>query len=530
MTRLSPPASRASSFASLVAGLLAFVVYSYTLAPSVTWKHNGADSGDLVAAAFTLGIPHPPGYPLFTLISSLFARLPWFEPAAGVAILSATFAALAIYVLARAGSALIAPLPVNGLARLFPALAALGFAFAPALWSQATLAQVYTLDLFFVAVILWAMASDNRHRVAIAAAAFGFGMTHHLSILLFAPGAWLTLKPTRRDVRSLLLLVTPLALYLYLPLRAAYHPMVNWGNPSNLDGFLWVVTAAPYRSDLSGASFMDIAGRIALTARSVSDQFTPIGLVLAMWGLVRLAIVRPRLTLALELSGALVVGYTVIFATRDLSIYLLPAFAIVLLWLIGGATDLAALFVPLSIAGKGFEEGARPRQSGGNRLGSLTRAVARLILFAALAALPLYNAWANFAAMDLATDREAYDFARGIVEKVPRDAVIFAEGDEALFALTYFRHAIAYEHSGAVVVSQGLLQYGWYYDNLRSMMNEVSFAPLEVKSDFHQRAVEIVNVTFAEGRMVCFTKSSPLLPEFDYEARGDLQCVVAQRE
>ncbi len=469
----------------------------------MTWKHNGADSGDLAAAAFTLGIPHPPGYPLFILVGSVFARLPSFEPAAGVAILAATAAALAVFVLALAGSALTALLPANRFTWLVPPLAALGFAFGPALWSQATIAQVYTLNLFFAAIILWAMVSDHRYRIAIAAAAFGFGMAHHLSILLLAPGAWLVLKPTRRDIRSLPLLLAPLALYAYLPVRAAFYPAVNWGNANSLDGLLWVVSAAPYRLDPSSISVTDIAARIALTSGLLAEQVTPMGLALILWGLVRLAFARPRLASALELSGALAIGYDVVFVARDSFMYLLPAFAVALLWLSYGAADLVS---------------------------RLRWRALRIGATLVLAALPLYNAWANFATMDLSTDREAYDYARGILDKLPRDAVVFAEGDKPLFALVYYRQAIAFEHSGAVIVSQGLLQYPWYYDDLKNWMSEVNFAPTEARTDFHQRAVEIVSVTFAEGRTICFTQSSPLLPEFDYESRGDLNCVVSQRE
>jgi hypothetical protein len=172
------------------------------------------------------------------------------------------------------------------------------------------------------------------------------------------------------------------------------------------------------------------------------------------------------------------------------------------LWAMYGAADVAGL-----IAGR---EGA-------------------IALVAALAALPAYNLWMNYARMDISSDREAFNFARAIVDRVPRDAVIFADGDEAVFALEYYRHTIAYSNSRAVIVSQGLLEYEWYYDELRDIMSEVTFAPAFQKKDARTRAVEIVNVTFAEGRVVCFDNSSPLLPEFEYETRGNLSCVIAQK-
>lgn len=98
---------------ALAAALGAFVVYWLTLAHTITWQHNGADSGDLVTAAFVNGIPHPPGYPLYTLLAFFFARNPIFEPAHGVAIFSALMASASVFVLARAGYALLQTFEVS---------------------------------------------------------------------------------------------------------------------------------------------------------------------------------------------------------------------------------------------------------------------------------------------------------------------------------------------------------------------------------------------------------------------------------
>ena len=59
----------------LLAGI-AFVVYLFTMAPRLTWEHAGRDGGDLITAAWYMGVPHPTGYPTYTLLAALFARLP----------------------------------------------------------------------------------------------------------------------------------------------------------------------------------------------------------------------------------------------------------------------------------------------------------------------------------------------------------------------------------------------------------------------------------------------------------------------
>src|SRR4051794_30616936 len=111
--------TRVGRIVALGAAVVAFAVYWLTLARTVTWLHNGADSGDLVAAAFVAGIPHPPGYPLYTLIASLFARIPSMEPAQGVAIFSALMASAAVFVLARAGAGLLKTVTISEYAKMW---------------------------------------------------------------------------------------------------------------------------------------------------------------------------------------------------------------------------------------------------------------------------------------------------------------------------------------------------------------------------------------------------------------------------
>ncbi|MCB0097459.1 MAG: DUF2723 domain-containing protein, partial [Caldilineaceae bacterium] len=65
---------------------LAFALYVATMAPGLTWANQGADGGELIAAARTNGVPHPPGYPLYILLLQLWLKVtgvlfPGSEPA-----------------------------------------------------------------------------------------------------------------------------------------------------------------------------------------------------------------------------------------------------------------------------------------------------------------------------------------------------------------------------------------------------------------------------------------------------------------
>lgn len=501
----------------MLASCIAFAVYALTMTRTVTWLHNGADSGDLVAAAFTFGVPHPPGYPLYTMLAALFARLPFGEPAFGVALFSALSAAGAVYVLARAGENLTPRPPslqgkgekppspdrrgVGG--EVIPPLAALGFAFAPLLWAQAIIPEVYALNLFFVAVILWAGVSTHPRRIQIAALAFGLGAAHHLSILLLAPGAWLLLQPKRTDARAVWWFIAPLLAYAYLPLVSLGNPPVKWGDPIAPERFFWLVSAELYRPYVFGLSAADMFARVAFSARALLEQFTVVGIAFVLWGAIQLAMTRTRIFVGLMVMFAPMVLYAIVYASRDSFLYLLPAFAIALLWAVYGAASVLQMF------------------------GKNVWLQYAIVLVVAL--LPLYNLLTHYAAMDVSRDRTAYEYARANLEPLPDDAVVFADGDAALFALWYYRHAFTTHSPRAVIVSQGLLQYAWYYDSLRRLMSEVQFKTANDVADAQSRAQELIRVTFAEGRAVCFTDSSPLHPGFEYEKRGVVQCVAGER-
>ena len=86
--------SRPALWAAAV-GLIGLCLYLATLAPGLTWAHDSSDGGELAAAAYTLGIAHPPGYPTYVLLAHLFTRLPVGEVATRTNLFSAVSAAAA---------------------------------------------------------------------------------------------------------------------------------------------------------------------------------------------------------------------------------------------------------------------------------------------------------------------------------------------------------------------------------------------------------------------------------------------------
>ena len=168
--------------AAIAAAVVLFVVYSLTLAPDVTFW----DAGEFIAAAHSLGIPHPPGTPLFVLLASVWANIVPLPFAVATNLLSAVATALAAGVTAR-----IVHRGTSSAAMAFASAIAAG-AMSTA-WLNATETEVYAVALALGIVTLWAGERAGRDHdprwVLLTAYLIALAVPLHLSALVTAPVA-----------------------------------------------------------------------------------------------------------------------------------------------------------------------------------------------------------------------------------------------------------------------------------------------------------------------------------------------------
>ncbi|MBI5118322.1 DUF2723 domain-containing protein [Candidatus Poribacteria bacterium] len=154
--------------------LTTFAVYVYTLCPTVYWD----DAGELISACYTLGIPHPPGHPLYAILGWLFTRIPVGSPAYRVNLMSAFFGALTCALLFQIVRELVdgdlserfdgIQNPKSkaqnrngvssegfgcGIATFAGIIAALSAGFSLILWDQSVVAETTTLHTFFMMLV-----------------------------------------------------------------------------------------------------------------------------------------------------------------------------------------------------------------------------------------------------------------------------------------------------------------------------------------------------------------------------------------
>jgi hypothetical protein len=455
--------SRLSRWPVAAAGICALALYALCLAPGLTWSHDGSDGGDLLAAALTQGIPHPTGYPTYQLLlRAAIALLPG-APARAGNWLSAVCAAGAAALLADIALRMLPTRPWRGPIAL---AAALTWAAAPTLWSQAVITEVYTLHALLVASLLWLLwrwrETASAHPAGwpwLAGAGFvlGIGTGNHLSLLLTLPGiaAWLwanrdLLKPLRAAGWTGIIAATllGLSLYLYLPVAAMGAPPVNWGDPRTPSGFWWLVSGRIYRDLMFGTGARDLLGRTAAWAGEASRQLGggPWGALIALAGLVwidRHDHAWWRLTLLIGVAYSL---YAIGYGTRDSYVYLIPVWFVAGLWLAAGLSWGAEA---VTAAGRS------PRVL---RLLSIPL----LLVLIGLPTLSLTRYWNR---MDLSRDREAEDWVAGALADADQGGVILTAGDRTTFALWYALYGLKLRPD-LTPVNIHLYAYPWYQSAL----------------------------------------------------------------
>lgn len=170
-----------------------FVVYALTLAPDVTFW----DAGEFIAAAHSLGIPHPPGTPLFILLLNVWAKLLPLPYAIATNLLSAAATALAAGVTAR----FVQRATSNGYMAFAAAIAAGGMSSA---WLNATETEVYAASLALGMLMIWAGDRAGREQgerwTYFTIYLIALAVPLHLSALVAAPVAIFLATYTAREI------------------------------------------------------------------------------------------------------------------------------------------------------------------------------------------------------------------------------------------------------------------------------------------------------------------------------------------
>lgn len=454
----------------LCAGL--FVLYALTSPRTVA----GEDDGLFVLSSYFLGVEHSPGYPLFTLIGKLFTYLPFGSVAYRVHLASALFGALSAGACWLCARVLVEP-------RVAAYVAAFGLGLAQVFWSQAIIAEVYTLNTFFFLVLTYLGLQAGRNRLPWMAFVFGLSLSNHWPLMLLASPAFLILvwpelrTQLKRMPLFLALAVLGLAPYAWLVLVSWGGSPISYYGPLESWRELWhFVSRAGYAEidQRPSAGWFDRVRFFGFLGEQLAVQFAFIGTALAAVGCVvqwRLLGTRVSAFLLAAFLGptvglVLLLGFDYdAFQKHMFHVYPLPAYAVAALWMALGFAWIAERYA------------LRP---------TLLHGAAALLVVVFLAAGSRTNLLADY-------DWSAR-YAQAVLRTLPKDAVVFVQGDADLAPIAYFHMVENWRPDITLYQAKGLV------------LGNRLFHPLRVDQETARRALD--ELIERETRPVVFTLES----------------------
>lgn len=410
-------------------------IYIHNLSRSV----YGGDTGDFISASVVMGVPHPPGYPLFTLIGFLLTRINIFTPAFMVGLIASFSSALAIVMFYLISL----KLTKNALASFISSLV---LAFNFIFWFYAEIAEVFSLNVLFVLILIFLaiLFSEKKKKMYFFVLSFfvGLSLTNHQTIILIFPAILMIcfsefiklIKIPKNLLLSLLFFALGFCVYLYVPIASFHNPPVNWIKVDDLDSFLRLILRRDYGTFNAGPfPPADLFERIAVLKiffGNLIAQLTIPSALLILAGLIYSFKKNKKIFVAILLgfllSGPLFIGYA--------SFPLLSAFFIgvnerfMLMSLV-----VILLFLPFGLMATGEITNKIFRKKTYEKL-----FIGIFIL------IPISLFYYNFPKTDLSNITAGDDFAYDYMSFLPNNSLLLIGGDTPLLNTWYIHYALNY--------------------------------------------------------------------------------------
>jgi hypothetical protein len=461
--------------AALLIAVAAFVMYRLTLCPTLDF----IDSGELATVACTLGIAHPTGYPLFSIIGWLFVHIPLgMRPITQLNLMAAVLCSVGLFIFFRfcvrllndyfpaekstAGNTAITTKYFQ-LVLLPAAAGTLILAFSETYWSQALSIEVYSLHCIFLSLLLLTFIraisaedtggnSGGGHgrpggKWILFAFVLGLAFTNHMTTILLAPafitwyfGVYGFGKDSFRRIGMMILpFVAGFAIQFYLPIRASMHPVVNWGNPVDFDRWLTHFSGKVYRVWIF-SSTESASKQFRYFCSTIGGEFGWIPLLAAVAGIFHLMRTRRRLMLvtALLFFGCLL--YSINYDIHDIDSYFLLIYYTVAVWIVVGVRWILSSF--------------RKKEA------LWIAAAAVLVAAAGLAA------WTK-PGVDESSNVIVEKYTRDLLSTVePNGIVISYQWDYFVSAATYLQ-VVEGVRPDVVIIDKELCRRSWYFEQLK---------------------------------------------------------------
>jgi hypothetical protein len=435
---------------------ISMVVYCLTMAPSVGF----IDSGELAAVGTTLGIAHPTGYPLFTLIARVWTMLPVAgEEIVRLNLMSAVFTSGAMVLFFFLVLELLEPRIRNRTPMhcLSSATASLFLALSQTVWRQGVTTEVYSLHLLLMTAALLffliALRTDENRWWILFSFVLGLSFTNHLTTILLAPGVLFLFFRRFGIVRGALIRALHLALpfaaglsvYLFLPVRASSHPLFNWGDPQTPEKFLGHVSGKQFRVWMFSSS-ETAQKQLEYFIDRLPVEFFYVPLIVAVIGIVIMFAADRRKFFFVALLLVTCVAYSINYDIHDIDAYFLLAYMAVM------------IFAGFGIH-KIFQSLSAPR----------IRFVP-VFLSTVLISIQVYG---NRESVDQSRNYFVEDYTTAILHQLPHNAIILSYQWDYFISASYYYQHVRSIRPDVRILDKELFRRSWYFPQLKRMYPEI---------------------------------------------------------
>ena len=472
----------------LIFSFFIFLIFLNTLAPSVV----EIDSGELATVQATLGIAHPTGYPLFTIIGHLFSLIPlgyskiyqlnvlaafWCSLGAGIFIYTVKLVLDNISSLSykrhkqqkkdrkntkgkktqTVHKETFLPENIKYLSAIFSGLI---LVFSQTYWFQSTSVEVYSLHIFLInLIILFLIKAYLYDKIPekkvikkgwlVFTVILALGFTNHMTTLLILPGiAYLYFDKYKFNTGSIktilimLLIFFPvlILIYSYLPIRAAQNPTLNWSDPVNFENFFRHVSGKQYQVWFF-SSTAAAKKQFFYFINSLPEEFN-VSLFICLFGVIVSFLMARKFFIFTFITFLSTVAYSINYDIVDINSYFLLAFISLSFFAAFGITRILTFLA-------------------NGKYGVIIPSML-ILLFVGL---EFYD---NYNEVDQSNVYTFEDYSKDVINSTSNNSVIFTfQWDYLVSESYYFRYVEGFRKDVAVIDKE-LMRRSWYYNQLRT--------------------------------------------------------------
>lgn len=463
-----------------ITSIISAIIYFTTLAPSVIQ----IDSGELATVQIKLGIAHPTGYPLFSILGYLFSLIPISSSKIyQMNILALIYVSFGVGLFTYSVKYLLDNIhlfvkenvnskkkkgslkqdvifELNDNAKVIVAfISGLILAFSKTVWFQSTSVEVYSLQILLFSLIIFSLlksfvlaSTNNHHYWFVFAITLAFGFSNHMTTLLILPATayifflsyGFNLSSFKRVSLMILLFILVLILtYLYLPLRSVQNPILNWGNPIDFERIIRHVSGFQYQVWLFSST--ESAKKQFLYYLSNLPKEFYLTLMLSIIGMIYTFKNYIRFFIFNFIVFVFTIIYSINYDINDIDSYFLLSYfsfaffsAFGIIWII---KKVPSLRYDIKIFA--------------------------FILF------PLIQLSANYQNVNQSKNYIYEDYTKALLSSLPENSIVFGYQWDFFISASYYFQFVEEYRKDVAVIDKELLRRSWYFNQIETTYPDI---------------------------------------------------------